>query len=133
CGMRAVKRARADYELLTAVANAAASSIEDAPARAAALAEQAKEAERARKRLLEELAAHRARALVDGATADASGTRWIVQRMDGNDFDEARAIAHAIASLPRTAYIATTTSPPRVLLATSDDSDLDASALLKPA
>ena len=133
CGMRAVKRARADFDLLTAVANASASSLEDAPARAAALAEQAKEGEKARKRLLEELAVHRARALYDAAATDSDGIRWIVQRLEGGDFDEARAIAHAIASLPRAAYLSASATPPRVLLATSDDSGLDAGALLKPA
>ena len=76
---------------------------------------------------------HRARALYDAAEADNNGSRWIVQRLEGGDFDEARAIAHAIASLPRAAYIAMSASPPRVLLATSEDSGLDAGALLKPA
>lgn len=133
CGMRAVRRARLDYELLTAVASASASSLEDAPARAAALAEHAKEGEKARKRLLEELAVHRARALFEAANPAVDGIRWIAQRLDGGDFEEARALAHAFAALPRAAYMAATATPPRVLLATSDDSGLDAGALLKPA
>jgi alanyl-tRNA synthetase len=133
CGLRAVRRARADYEIVTAVATAASVSPEEAPARVASLAEQAKGAEKARKKLTEELGVHRARTLWDAAVADARDIRWIVQRLDAAAFEDAHGIAHAIAPLRRAAYLATSATPPRVLLATSADSGIDAGALLRPA
>jgi alanyl-tRNA synthetase len=133
CGLRAVVRARQDYDTLAAVANAASASLEDAPARVVAIAEQLREAGKARKRLAEELSVHRARALYEAAPADANGNRWIEQSLSGAEFADARAIAHAVTSLPRAAYLATSADPPRILLATSDDSGLDAGALLERA
>jgi alanyl-tRNA synthetase len=131
CGLRAVARARADYDALTAIAAAASASLDDAPARVGAIADQLRAAEKTRKRLADELAGYRARTLYDTAPGGEDRLRWIEQTANGADFDDARAIAHTIASLPRAVYLALSEDPPRVLLAASDDSGIDAGALFK--
>jgi alanyl-tRNA synthetase len=131
CGLRAVARARADYEALTAVAASASAALDDAPARVAAIAEQLREADKARKRLADELAGYRARALHDAAAPGSNGVRWIEQTVIAGEYEAARGIAHVLTTLPRTIYLSVSDDPPRILLATSEDSGADAGALLK--
>src|SRR3954462_15194811 len=61
CGLRAVRRARADFEALTRVAGALSASLEDAPALVSAQGEQLRSGENERRRLERELASYRAR------------------------------------------------------------------------
>lgn len=67
CGLRAVRAARRDYELLSGVAGALSVGAGDVPARVAALQEENKAAAKARRGLLEELAEARAAELVAGS------------------------------------------------------------------
>ncbi|MGH7505034.1 MAG: DHHA1 domain-containing protein, partial [Longimicrobiales bacterium] len=131
CGMRAVRRARADFDALSGIAAALSSSLDDAPARVAATADQLREAERSSKRLGDELSAYRARARYDAAVPDPDGVRRIVQRVRNAEFDEAKAIAHVLTEMARVVYLVTVDEPARVLLATSEDSGVDAGATLR--
>ena len=73
CGMRAVRRARRDFESLTSIGASLSASLDDAASLVAAQSERLKEGDSARKKLEKELAAFRARERYDAATA---GRQW---------------------------------------------------------
>ena len=129
CGLRAVRRARADFESLTRIAGALSASLDDAPALVAAQSEQVRAGENERRRLERELAGHRARALYDAAPADERNLR--VVRQDAATMDELRTLAHATITLPRAVLVGTIGEPPSLLLATAEDTGLDAGRLLR--
>ena len=127
CGLRAVRRSRADFESLSAAAATMSASVDELPSLVAAQAAQLRELDNARKRLDAEL---RARELYDGTAADASGVRRAVVRRDHGG-DELRALAQAFAAMPRAVLAAVVADPPSVLLAASADSGVDAGRTLK--
>lgn len=129
CGLRAVRRARADFESLTRIAGALSASLDDAPALVAAQSEQLRAAENERRRMERELAGHRARVLYDAAPADARNLR--VVRQDAASMDELRTLAQATIALPRAVLVGTISEPPSLLLATAEDTGLDAGRLLR--
>src|SRR5205085_9428051 len=129
CGLRAVRRARADFEALTRIANALSASTDDAPALVSTQSEQLREVENDRRRLERELAGHRARALYDASGPNAAGLRIV--RHDAPAMDELRTLAQAMVGLPKAVLVGTITEPPTLLLATADDTGLDAGRLLK--
>ncbi len=133
CGNRALRSARADYELLARAALAIGVAPEELPERAATLLADLREAERTRKKLSEELAVFRAREKYQKTQPDAEGMRWIVERLPTGSLDDLRALAHAIASLPRAAFVGVIQNPPQVLFATSEDTGIDAGKVLKSA
>ena len=63
CGMRAVERAQADYEALSAMARAFSAGLDETPAMVAAHLEKLQESEKARRRLATELAQAKGREL----------------------------------------------------------------------
>lgn len=130
CGMRAVRRARADFESLSAAAAALSAGIDELAPLVEAQATQLRESDNARRRLEKELAEYRARELYDATAADADGVRRVVQRRDSGG-DELRSFAQAFTSLPRSVLAAVVADPPSVLLATSADSGMDAGRTLK--
>jgi alanyl-tRNA synthetase len=130
CGLRAVRRARGDYESLTRIAASLSASLADAPSIVAAQADRLKDSENTRKKLAKELATFRARALYDAAAPNATGVRTIVVR-DAASMDDLRDLAQAAFPLPRVVVVGALTSPPSVLLAASEDSGVDAGKLLK--
>jgi alanyl-tRNA synthetase len=130
CGDRAVRRARRDFEALTAIASSLSASFDDVASVVATQAERLKESDSARKKAGQELAAYRARERYDAAAADELGVRRIVIR-DAATMDDARAIAQAAFSLAKVVVIAAIASPPSVLVAASEDSGVDAGKRLK--
>jgi alanyl-tRNA synthetase len=135
CGGRAVRRARADFEALSRIAGPLSTSLDDAPAVVAGQREQLGEAITSLKRLRKSLAEARASALVEGAAPDGAGVRWVVLRGAGAGFDleEVRALAPAVAALPRAALLAALHDPPTVVVAASPDSGVDAGRALREA
>src|SRR5438067_2894465 len=131
CGLRAVRRARADFEALGSIAASLSASLDDAPTLVSAQSEQLRTLESARKRMERELAGFRARALYDAAATDARGVR--VVRHDAVAMDELRGLAQALVALPRVALVGTIAQPPSLLLATSEDSGIDAGRALREA
>ena len=129
CGLRAVRRARADFESLTGIAGVLSASLDDAPSLVAAQSEQLRGAENDRRRLERELAGFRARALYDAAPADARNLR--VVRQEAANMDELRTLAQATIALPRAVLVGTIGEPPSLLLATAEDTGLDAGRLLR--
>jgi alanyl-tRNA synthetase len=129
CGLRAVRRARADFESLTRIAGALSASLDDAPALVAAQSEQLRAAENDRRRMEREVAGYRAKVLYDAAPADARNLH--VVRQDASTMDELRTLAQATIALPRAVLVGTIGEPPSLLLATAEDTGLDAGRLLR--
>ena len=130
CGERAVRRARLDFESLGRIAASMSASIDDAPAIVAAQADRLKDADNARKRLEKELASHRVRERYDAAAPNAAGIRTIVVR-DAASMDDVKTLAQAAFALPKVVVIGALTNPPSVLVASSEDSGVDAGRLIK--
>jgi alanyl-tRNA synthetase len=131
CGLRAVRRARADFEALTRIAGALSTSLDDAPSLVGAQSEQLRAAENERRRLDREIAAYRARALYDAAAADARGLH--VVRYDGASMDELRNLAQAVVAFPKALLVGTIADPPSLLFASSEDAGIDAGKTLREA
>jgi alanyl-tRNA synthetase len=133
CGGRAVRRARADYEALNRVAQLFSSSLDDVPAVVAAQMEAARAAEKVRRKLELELAGHQGRELYQATVPGADGVRRAVRQANSGTLDELRALAQSFTAQPQAVFVATLSSPPSVLLATSADSGVDAGQRLKAA
>jgi alanyl-tRNA synthetase len=133
CGLRAVRRARTDYEHLARLAQNLSASLDDVPALVESQVERLREADAQRRRLEAELYTYRARALYDAAAPDASGLRRAIQRRASGSLEELRGIAQAYCALPRTVFVGGVDDPAAVLLAASDDAGVDAGRVLKAA
>lgn len=133
CGGRAVRRARADHDALSAVAQSLSTSIDELPAVVRSQGEQLRDAVAARRRLEGELAGHHARALHAATPADAAGVRRHVERIERGSLEELRALALAFASLPRAVFVAASGEPASVLVAASEDAGVNAGAVLREA
>lgn len=132
CGLRAVRRARADYDALAEIATGFSASVDQAAALVRAQSEQARAAHGRAERLERDLASAQAPALVAAATPDLRGARWVVQRTDGA-VDALKPIAFAVAEQPAGVFVALASDPTAVLVATAPDSGVDAGAALKAA
>jgi alanyl-tRNA synthetase len=132
CGARAIRRARADYDALTATAQAFSAALDETPKLAQALLGRAAEADKARRRMALELAGYRGRQLAAETAAAPSGRRAHVREAALLD-EEARAEAQAFTTAPNSVFIAWSASPPALLLAVSADSGLHAGNLVKAA
>ncbi len=130
CGVRALRRARRDFESLTRIATSLSAALDDVAPLVTAQSERLKDSDNARKKLEKELSVFRARELYDRATPDANGTRTIVIR-DAASMDELRALAQGALELPRVVVVGVLRAPPSVLFAATEDSGVDAGRLLK--
>ena len=130
CGTRGLRRARRDFESLSAIAGSLSSSLDDAPAVVATQAERLRDADNARKKLEKELSAYRIRERYDATAPTADGIRTVVVR-DATSIDELRALSQAAFALPRVVVVGALATPPSVLIASSEDSGVDAGKLLK--
>lgn len=133
CGLRAVSRARADYDALSAIAQAVTSAVDDAAAVVHARLAAGQEAESARRRLARELDAYHARERVAAAVPDGRGVRRVVERRANGVLDDLKGLAHAVCAEPRSAFIGAIESAGGVLVGTSEDSGLAAGSVLKAA
>ncbi len=134
CGSRAIARARADFEALDRAARLFSAALDDVPQTAASLLEQAKQAEKTRRKLALELAQLRGRSLYESCPPDAGGLRVHVERIaSGAIDDEVRALAQSFCSGSRGVFLAACENPPSVLLATGAETGIDAGARLKAA
>jgi alanyl-tRNA synthetase len=131
CGLRAVRRARTDFELVSRLAQSLSASIDEVPALVESQAERLRTGETQRRRLEAELHAYRARSLYDAAVPDASGVRRAIQRRESDSLEELRGLAQAYCSLPKAVFVGAVDDPPSVLLAASDDSEMDVGRVLK--
>jgi alanyl-tRNA synthetase len=131
CGLRAIGRARADFELLSRVAQGLSASIDEAPALVESQAERLRAADTQRRRLEAEVYGYRARLLYDAAVPTASGVRRVVERRESGSLDDLRGLAQAYATLPKAVLVGVVDDPSMLLLAASEDSGVDAGRVLK--
>jgi alanyl-tRNA synthetase len=132
CGGRAVRRARADYDLLTRTAQAFSTSLDETPQVASAQLEAVREAERLCRKLEAELARYQGRELYEATPQDANGLRRIVRRLPKGSMEELRALAQSFTAQPKAVFIGAVEQPAAVLLAVSADAGIDAGKTLQP-
>jgi alanyl-tRNA synthetase len=133
CGGRAVRRARADFEALSRVAQLFSAPLDEAAAMVAAQLDAAKSGEKARRKLELDLAAYRGKELYSTTAPGEDGMRRAVERLDSGNLEDLRAVAQNFTAQTRSVFVATLKDPPSVLLAASADSGVDAGKLLKAA
>jgi alanyl-tRNA synthetase len=132
CGWRAVERARADFEALSAVARSFSSPLGETPALVEGQREKLLEVERAHRKLAVELAQARGRELYGNIAPDAGGIRRIERRVTTLS-DDLRAEAQSFVAGAKSVYVAIGEEPPAILLAASPDSGVHAGNVLKNA
>jgi alanyl-tRNA synthetase len=133
CGLRAVRRARVDADLLSALATSHSATAEELPSLLDAQRAALKASAAARRELEEAVAGYRALELHTATPPDARGRRVAVVRETAGPVERLRALALAYAGLGGGVLIAVVAEPPAMLLATAADTGLDASRILKPA
>jgi len=133
CGERAVRRARADADLLAGIAAAYSAAADELPALLEGQRAELKAATTARRELAEAAAGLRARELYAGAAPDARGRRVAIVRETAGPVDRLRALGQAYSALPAAVFLGVVESPPAVLLAAGRDAGMDAGKLLKSA
>jgi alanyl-tRNA synthetase len=131
CGARAVRRARADLDLLSRLAAHFSASADELPGVVEAQRAELREAAAARRELEERLAGYRARELY--ADSPGGAPRRIVVREDRGPIERLRALAQAVAAMPQAVFVGWTADPPALLVASSADAGLDAGAALRSA
>ena len=132
CGMRAVKRAHADYDALATIGRAFSATLDETPGLVTAQIEKLQEAEKARRKLALELAQARGRQLYAETVAGPDGMRR-VRRTVAAISDEVRAEGQAFATGEKAVFLAVVDDPPSFLIASSNDSGLNAGQVVKEA
>ncbi len=133
CGLRAVRRARADADLLSALATSHSATAEELPALLEVQRAELKAGATARRELEEAVAGYWARELHASIRPDARGRRVAVVREAAGPVERLRALALAYAGLTGGVLIGAVAEPATMLLATAPDTGLDAGRVLKPA
>ncbi len=133
CGLRAVRRARADFEALSQIAQTLSAPLGDTPALVMSRMEALQTAEKDRRRLEEELGAAHGRELYQASAADSQGIRRATKRVASGPLDPLRTLAQGFCSRPMAVFVGAVEQPPAILLASSPDSGIDAGKLLKTA
>jgi alanyl-tRNA synthetase len=132
CGLRALRAARADHELISALALSLGVAPSELIAKAKAQGEELRAAQAARREAASELTEYRARELFDATPADSDDHRRIVVRRDSGTVDELRSLAQAVVAIGHAHFIGTLASPPTIVLAVSGGPEaIDAGAALK--
>jgi alanyl-tRNA synthetase len=130
CGFRAVRRAHADYEALSAIGRCLASTPDETPALVVSQIGKIQELEKARRKLAIEVAQFRGRQLYAETEPGPDGMRKA--RRDAPAItDELRAEAQAFTGGERALFLAVVADPPSLLLAASADTGMNAGRLIK--
>lgn len=131
CGMRAVRRASADYRALARIARSFSAPLDETPALVAAQIEKLNDLEKTRRKLATELAASQGRELYTQTRPAEDGIRRVKVRAAIGD--ELRAKAQAYTAGEKALLLAVCDDPPSVLLACSKDSGVNAGERVKAA
>jgi alanyl-tRNA synthetase len=132
CGGRAVRRARADYDALSRIAQAFSTSVDETPQVAAAQLDAAREGDRIRRKLESDLARYQGRELYEGAAPGENGLRRVSRRLPKGTMEELRALAQSFTAQPKAVFVGAVEQPASVMLATSADSGIEAGKILQP-
>ncbi len=133
CGRRALRRARADFDAISAIARTLSASPAEAPALVSAQAERLAEADRLRRRISAELQANRARELLASAAPSEDGLRRVLHRDATGDAEAVRTLAQEFSRLSRGVLVILLEGTNGVVVASTEDSGVDAAALLRAA
>jgi alanyl-tRNA synthetase len=131
CGARANRRARADYNLITRLANDFSAAAEELPGLIARQRDDLKHASALIRDLEAKLDLSRARELYAAALPETTGLRRVTIREEQAALESLRGLGQAVTSMPLSVFVAAVANPPAVLLATSPDTGIDAGAMLK--
>jgi alanyl-tRNA synthetase len=131
CGARAGRRARADFDALSRVAQLFSAPLDDVPGLVEAQLEAARTAEKTRRKLELDLAVSRGKDLYDATAPGPDGIRRHVQHLANGSLDEVRALAQSFTTRTRAIFAAALDNPASILLAASADAGIDAGRLLK--
>jgi alanyl-tRNA synthetase len=131
CGQRAVRRARADYGLVSRLAADFSSAPEELPGILESQRQEIKEAAVVRKELQAAWDLCRAKELYAATTPDATGIRRVVLRDSTEPLDALRSLGQAFVAMPMAVFVGTVASPPGVVLAASPDAGINAGGVLK--
>lgn len=132
CGMRAVRRANADYEALAGIARSFSATLDETRGLVTAQIAKLQESEKSRGKLVIELARAKGRQLHADTPPGSDGIRR-VRRTSAGISDELRAEAQAFVSGGKAVFLAVIEDPPALLLAASKDSGVNAGQLVKEA
>lgn len=132
CGTRAVQRARADYEALSAIARTFSAQLDETPSLVTAQMEKLQETEKARRKLSTELAQARGRELYAATSPGSDGMRKVLRRVESMS-DDLRAEAQSFTAGEKSMFVVLASDPPSILFAASKDSGANAGELLKAA
>jgi alanyl-tRNA synthetase len=132
CGLRAVQRARSDFEAISSVARAFSAPPDEVPALVAAQLEKLQDSDKVRRRLATELAQARGRELYAATAPGPDGIRRVVRRI-AFLADDLRAEAQSFTAGSKSVFLVMGENPPAILLACSPDSGINAGELLKAA
>jgi len=133
CGGRAVRRARQDFEALSAIAQLFSAPLDEVAPLVAVQLEAAKAGEKVRRKLELDLAAYQGKELYAATEAGPDGMRRAVQRLERGNLEDLRAVAQNFTANTKGIFVATLKDPPSVLLAASADCGVDAGKVLKAA
>jgi alanyl-tRNA synthetase len=131
CGERAVRRARADAELLAGLAATQSAAPEELPALFAAQLQEMSAAATVRRDLETALAGYRARELYQASVRGAGSAQVVMVQEDAGPPDRLRALALAVAGLHRGVFLGATRAPAGVIVASAEDSGVDVGRLVK--
>ena len=131
CGARAIRRARADFDLLSEVASEASASVDEVPTVVAGLRGQPKAALAARKALADEANGYRAAGLLQRAQPGPEGVRRVYAAPPGASVEDLRGLAQAATSHAKVLFAGVVADPPTLLIAASADAGVDAGAMLR--
>ncbi len=133
CGNRAVRRARADFNGLSQIAQLLSAPLDDTPALVRAQLDTARMADKARRKLELDLAIYQGKELYEATPPDSDGVRRHARRLASGSMESLRAVAESFTSHPGAIFAATVEEPPSILLAVSADTGIDAGKTLKNA
>ena len=133
CGTRALRRARADFDVLAGLASGMSASIDELGGLVPAQAGELRTLQNAHRRLEEEVAVFRSAARYAAAPTGRDGVRYLIERHSTGRAEDVRTFALAFASHPRAVYVALLAEPGAVLVAASDDAGFDCGRRLREA
>ncbi len=132
-GQRTVNRLRDRDDVVRQVAAALSCGVDDLATIAANRAEELVMLGREHERSLDALAQARLALMVAASSPGHDGVCRIVHRVEPGEMELARRMGKAAATAPRVVFVATSCSPPTIVVGTSGDSGVDAGAVLKAA
>jgi len=135
CGGRAIRRARADHDVLSRSSSLFSTSLDELPAVLEARASELQQAPKRERELQQSLDEYRAREQYAQAHARTPGAAQIctLERRQSGGLQDLRGLAQQYAAQPRGVFVAALDQPPSLLIAAAEDSGIDAAALLRSA